>query len=106
MSGWLVPAIVTFFFGWMVFGWLLYPVEWIPDKLNNAPFASKVLYVHVISEWYAYSENADGAEYYLSEITGADQIACYLASGETQDMGKKARYIKLAYLENGYGCKD
>lgn len=101
---WL-SVIIFFLAGWMVFGWLLFPVEWIPDRMNGASAQSKISYVHVISEWYAYSENAPGAIEYLSELDGADIIACNLASVETQDLGRKARYIKIAYLLNGQGCK-
>lgn len=94
----------SFLVGWMLFGWWLFPVQWEPDRFNNAPAHSQVNYVHLLSEWYAYTENDQEAHIYLNELDNVDMIACYLASQEQNDMARKARYIKVAYLKNGMGC--
>lgn len=100
----ILPAIFTFLVGWMLFGWLLFPVVWKPNQLKNAPYTSQVIYVHLVSEWYAYTAKDEQTRAYLNEVSNPDMIACSLAAGENSDMGKKARYIKLAYLVNGNGC--
>lgn len=96
-------SVVSFVVGWMVFGWLLFPVQWKADRINNAPYTSQVVYVYLISEWYAYSGNNERVSYFLNELSNADAIACNLAQNES-DFGTKARLIKVAYLKNGQGC--
>ena len=99
-------AATFFFIGLVVFGWWLWPVQWeAPAGLNAAPHHSKVQYVHLVSEWYAYTQSDETARYYMGELDDSVDIACYLADNETTDLPKKARYIKIAWLKNGTGCK-
>lgn len=100
----LAWGIFAFLVGLVVFGWWLWPVQWEPSKLNDAPFYSQITYVQLISEWYAYTGDAERVHMYLNELDNADEIACFLADGEQQDLGRKARYVKVAYLKNGQGC--
>lgn len=99
-----VACLAAFLIGWMLFGWLVFPVQWQPDRLNSSSFATKVVYVHLISEWYAYSGNDAKAHAYLDELNNADEIACSMANNEQSDLALKARLLKVAYLVNGYGC--
>jgi len=100
----LSVSFLSWLVGLVVFGWWLFPVQWQPDKFNTAPIASQIVYVHLFSEWYAYSGNTEKASQFIQELDRFDEIACYLADSEQHDMGAKARYIKAAWLKNGTGC--
>jgi hypothetical protein len=101
----ILMFVLAFLVGLVIFGWWLWPVQWEPSKLNDAPYYSQVTYVHLVSEWYAYTEDTTRVQMYLGELDNAADIACTLADGETTDLPRKARYIKVAYLKNGHGCR-
>jgi hypothetical protein len=91
--------------GLVILGWWLFPTEYAPDKLNDVPYATKVIYVKLVSEWYAYTNDPYRVVPYISQMDDLDVVACAMAD-QTTDFWEKARYTKAAYLANGYGCPE
>jgi len=89
--------------GWMVLGWLLFPVQWEPDAMNNLPYAGKVIIVDTLSEHYSLMQDDAMVYRYIVNMNDIDTVACSMSENE-RDLAKKARYITIAYLKNGYGC--
>lgn len=98
----------AFLIGWMVMGWWVAPVEWLPPEplpaMTGLSYESKMVYVFVLSEWYAYSQDDYKLEYLLRQLDDADVVACSLATG-SRDMAEYARLVNIAYKVNGYGCQ-
>lgn len=99
-----LTSLVFFLIGWMLFGWVISPVEWVPPEgMNGLEYQTKGTYVLLLSEWYAYSENAAKLQYFASQLNDVDTVACAVANSST-DLAEKARLITIAYARNGYGC--
>lgn len=103
MSGTLLVLALGVIFGLVVLGWWLVPVQWEPNKMGDIPYESKQVYVHVLSEWYAYSQNDVAMMRYMQEVYDIADVACDMAN-DADDVGTMRRYIKVAYLANGEGC--
>lgn len=108
-AGFLIVAAAAFIVGLVIFGWWLTPVEWVPPEtpvlteMNGIEYQSKIKYVYLLSEWYAYSENPDKLAWFINELDDIDTVACYAAS-QSVDLAERARLINIAYTRNGYGC--
>jgi len=101
----VIMSIVMIIFGMTFFGWLVFPVEWKPNGMNDIPYESKEAYVTILSEWYAITKNDGAAQYYIKQMYDIDDVACNLAREENSDMIRKARFIKIAYMTNGVACE-
>ena len=106
-TGFILVSAFAFIVGLVVFGWWLTPVEWTPpetpSQMNGVEYQSKIKYVYLLSEWYAYSENSGKLAWFINELDDIDAVACYAASQST-DIAEQARLINIAYTRNGYGC--
>lgn len=106
----LVLLLGGIFFGWMVLGWFVFPVQWeypeIPEpyKMNDLSYNSKAVYVRLLSEWNAFTPENPYLPLYIGEIDDIDSVACDMANNAT-DLGEMRRYIKIAYEKNGVGCE-
>jgi len=109
LVGFAITGLITFLIGWMLFGWVIAPVQWEypepPPGMNGLTYNTKATYALLVSEWYAYSRNDQKLYFFSSQFDDFDTVACQLAT-ESVDMGQKARLIKVAYLKNGYGCNQ
>lgn len=106
----LVLLLSGVIFGWMILGWVVFPVQWeypeIPEpyKMNDISYDSKAVYVRLLSEWNAFMPNSSYLPLYIDQINDIDIVACDMADN-TDDLGETQRYIKIAYEKNGVGCE-
>jgi hypothetical protein len=96
----------------MLFGWVLFPVEYIPPEpapepygMNGLSYESKAVYVYLLQEWYAYSQDDQKLPVFVNQISNVDEVACTMASLST-DFAERARLITIAGKINGQGCPD
>ncbi len=93
---------IGFFIGLVVFGWWLWPVEWVDAGPHDLSERHQARYVLLVSELYAYQQNRDVVIRMLGYWDG-DRAACRLA-GESADLAAKARLVATAHAVNGVGC--
>ena len=96
--------LIGLIFGWMILGWLIWPVQWEPNAMNTMTYESKVIVVDTLSEHYALTTDESTVYRYIMGMNDIDSVACAMSDNES-DLAKKARYITIAYLKNGYGCQ-
>lgn len=104
--GFAVSSLAFFLIGWMVFGWYIVPVEWIPPEpptgMSALEYQSKATYTLLLSEWYAYSGNDEKLYYFSRQLDDIDVIACSIGA----EKAERARLVTIAYMRNGVGCNE
>jgi hypothetical protein len=103
----LIIAIVSmcmacFLIGWLAFGWLLFPVVYVPGGPGTMTVQEQAEYVELTAELYAYKLDDTQARIVLADW-GGDVLACRMAA-VTDDDVRRIRYLALAWAVNGRGC--
>ena len=104
----LIIAIVSmctacFLIGWLAFGWLLFPVVYVPGGPETMTLEAQAEYVELTAELYSYKLDGSQARIVLADW-GGDALACRMASVVDDDV-RRIRYLALAWAVNDRGCE-
>ena len=104
----LVLALVGFFtggllIGWMWLGWIVWPVLYVPGGPETMTLEAQAEYVELTAELYSYKLDDTQASIVLADW-GGDALACRMAA-VTDDDVRRIRYLALAWAVNGRGCE-
>lgn len=97
-------CLACFLIGWMAFGWIIYPVKYVPGGPGTMSQEQQALYVEMAAEWYSYKLNDSQAQILLRDW-GGDRLACRMAAN-TNDIERRVRYQALAWAVNETGCSN
>ena len=90
------------FFGLVILGWWLWPVEWTDTRFEDLGYAEQVRIVEAAADLNAYDLTSSHVIRLMRNWDG-DKLACQL-SHQTADVNQRIRLVSLAYRVNGYGC--
>ncbi len=96
-------AAVGWAVGLFVFGWALWPVEYVGATMHDLSVDTQRGFVTAVSDLYAYKGNMFEVKFLLADWSG-ETVACQLAESASS-LDAKARLINTAYAINGYGCR-
>lgn len=99
-----VSFLLGLLIGWMLLGWVLWPVQYNPGGYDTLSEPYRVQVVYIASEVYSYDLDKIKARGLLGHWGGGD-LACKLARTE-QNLESRARLLSIAYVVNNYGCNQ
>jgi hypothetical protein len=91
--------------GLPILGWWLWPVVWVNAGFQDLEPSRQTILVETMADLSAYSPATNRITQIIHGWEDADQIACNLASQET-DQSERIRLLALAYRINGVGCYE
>lgn len=103
----LVGLAVGILIGWLIIGWVLWPVEWEDATPSLLTESFRADYVKMTADLYASTTNEEEARYRMRDWRGGASYACQLANLAVEGSDEQQRLLNLALaVAPGATCEE